>query len=147
MINEVEDCLTHFPSEHKGSTIQLYFAYTCSFTLIFYLNTSPESHTPFVKACRIFHRTAPDYPLSLRLLQGLRSLALALNVDLPEDAMHYFTDVKLERETSLDIPMNYVLPQHQDMLEFLSDDGTDSTVAGVQLADIMSKWGSMTFEP
>jgi hypothetical protein len=87
------------------------------------------------------------------LLSGIKSFSQQLHTQLPPETLACFVDVgkNLPRDADGDIPVAWALPQHNDLLELLSDDGEDDdgdsqqlTAVGIGL--VIAKWNKMTLD-
>lgn len=82
--------------------------------------------------------------MATALLKGIRALALQLKVELPEESLPYFKEAFLIIQSVEDVPISYVIPQHAEMEDLMSDDGNDTTPVGVELGKIIAKWSAMS---
>ena len=134
----------YYPQEMaRGFVGALYLCYVVSFSLVANLDREPQSREPFTEACRHFFRMSRNWPVGAVLLKGLRALALQLNMQLPEESLSYFKETHLSVQPE-DVPISFVIPQQADMAELLSDDGTDTTIIGVELSKIIAKWSALS---
>jgi hypothetical protein len=134
----------HFPQETtRGFSGAFYICYTVGFTLVPNLR-EPGSREPFTEICRYLFLMSKHIPLGAALLKGIQALALQLKMELPEETLPYFKVARLTVQTLEDVPITYAIPQQSEMMDLLSDDGTDTTHVGVELGKIIAKWSAMS---
>ncbi len=146
MMEELFDCLGRFPSEREGSSTTIYFAYTCSYTILSLIESCPSAIRPFARACEVFGRASPNYPVAGLLLVGLRVVATRMGVHLPDEAMALLmsSGAAIPRGSG-DVPLGMVIPQFSQVLESLND-GRDSTDVEVELGTVLEKWIRMSVD-
>ncbi len=110
IMKHVDRCISRYPPQHQGCLTSLYFAYSCTITLVDLLDTSPAAVQPFSQACRVFHRTIGEYPLSNLLLAGLANVATQLGIQLPADTAPYFRDLRIARSKHEVLPLGFIVP-------------------------------------
>lgn len=73
-------------------------------------------------------------------------MAWQLKLTLPSESRSYFDDLEHLSFGHFgdDIPITYVIPQHAEMAESLTQEAAESAVVGVELGKIIAKWSSMT---
>lgn len=130
----------------RGTLAPLYFWYMAAFTLVTMIRRHLDSREPFVRACRSLHSVAQFCPAACAMLQGVQSMSQQLRVALPPEAVELCMDASkiLDFSASPDVPISWAIPKHADLLELLSDHGTDSEPAGVELSKLIMKWNSLT---
>jgi len=137
----------YFPQEMaRGFGAALYICYVVSFTLLGNLNREPSSQGPFTEACRHLFIMSRNIPIGTDILKGIRALSLQLQIDLPEESLPYFKEAHLIVQSAgvEDVPISYVIPQHAEMADLMSDDGNDTTPVGVELGKIIARWSAMS---
>ena len=136
----------HYPQEMAGGFIAaLYLCYVVGTSLVGKLNQEPGSREPFTEACRHCFIMSRNWPVGMTLLKGLRALALQFKVQLPVESLPYFERALLiAQSTAEDIPISFVIPQQADMVDLLSDDGTETAPLGVELGNIIAKWSALS---
>lgn len=140
IIKHIDRHLTRYPSERQGSLTALYFAYTCTITLVDLVGTSPSAVQTFSRACQIFHE-ATEYPLSNLLLEGLAVVAKQLGVPLPADTAPYFSKLNVAGLENENIPLGFVVPIRAQLLKALGDIewDLDPEEARMELGDVLAQ--------
>lgn len=152
ILNELEDCKHSFPIDFlRGSNATMFFFYVTGFLLVFLLDRYRETAcAPFLSTCRFFYDTSRFWPACKAMLKGLLAVMHQLKLKLPQEVNMLVTFSDDSEGHTLpgvashgDIPISWTLPQHTDLVDLLSDDGTDSERAGVELGDLISKWSAI----
>lgn len=152
IIEELEECKHSFPIDFlRGSNATMFFFYVAGFLLVFLLDRHPDAAlNPFLSVCHFFYDTSRFWPACKAMLRGLLAVLQQLDVELPQQirgflALSHDSDNRIQPDVTAkeDIPISWTLPQHMDLVELLSDDGTDSEKAGVELGDLISKWSAV----
>lgn len=153
ILEELEECKRSFPIDFlRGSNATMFFFYVAGFLLVFLLDRYLDAaRGPFLNICRFLDDTSRFWPACKAMLRGLLAVVQQLEVELPPEAKMIFSlchngdDQRQPSVTSeADIPVSWTLPQHTDFVDLLSEDGTDTGRAGVELGDLMSKWSTIT---
>jgi hypothetical protein len=135
----------HYPQEtRRGFIGSLYACYVVGTYLVGILNREPLSREPFTEACRHLFTTSRYWPVGTVILKGLRALSLQLKVQLPEASLPYFEQAPLTVSITEDLPFGFIIPQQDEMVELLSDDGNDTTSVGVELGKLIAKWSAFS---
>jgi hypothetical protein len=152
ILEELEECKRSFPIDFiRGSNATMFFYYVAGFLLVFFQDKHPDqAREPFLSVCQFLHDTSRFWPACRAMLKGLLAVLQQLDADLPQvvkilSTLTQATDGRAEPSTlqEIDIPISWTLPQHTDFVDLLSDDGTDTERAGVELGDLMSKWSAI----
>lgn len=122
IMKHVNRCISTYTPDHQGCLTTVYFAYSCTITLVDLLETSPAAVQPFSQACRVFHGTIGEYPLSNLLLAGLATVASQLGVQLPADTVSYFRDLQIARYEHEILPLGFVVPIGSRLGSLLNED-------------------------
>lgn len=136
-MKHVDRHLTRYPFERQSSISAIYFAYSCTITLVDLLAISPSAVQTFSRACQVFHE-ATEYPLSNLLLEGLVAIANQLCVQLPADSALYFSKLNVVGIEKENIPFGFVYPIRGRLFKPLNDGAWDFELDEVEceLADI-----------
>lgn len=152
ILNELEDCKRSFPIDFlRGSNAIMFFFYVTGFLLVLFLDRyRATASTFFLSTCRFFYDTSRFWPACKAMLKGLLAVVQQLQLKLPQDVnMLVMSSDDSEGPTPSgaasrgEIPISWTLPQHTDLVDSLSDDGTDAERAGVELGDLISKWSAV----
>lgn len=137
-MKHVNRCISAYTPQHQGCLTTLYFAYSCTITLVDLLDTSPAAVQAFSQACGVLHGTIGEYPLSNFLLTGLATVATQLGIQLPADTVSYFKDLQKARSKHEVLPLGFVVPMGSRLgslvnkdWDFFADKG------GIELGDIL----------
>lgn len=133
----------------RGTVAALYFWYMVAFTLVTMIKRHLDSRELFVRVCRSVHSVAKNWPAACAILRGVQAVSQQLKVVLPHEAneLCIHANSMLDLSNSPDIPISWAIPRHEDLLELLSDPGSDSEPAGVELGNLIKKWSAMSLEP
>jgi hypothetical protein len=122
------------------------YAYNIAFILLALLD-DPSTHDLFARVCEFIGNTALDFPMSSYVLQGLRALAWAMEVQIPPDTLSYLENmsgsITGEGTQLQDVPIAYMIPHHDSLKHLLPDDGDDWVVGpsrGIELGSLLTKW-------
>lgn len=149
LLEEVDESRNSMQGDlQRGTLASLYFWYTAAFTLITMIKRHLDSREPFVRACRSMHSVTKFCPAACAMLQGVQSMSQQLRVVLPQEASELCMDAStiLDLSTCLDIPISWAIPRNEDLLELLSDHGTDAEPAGVELSKLILKWNALNVD-
>ena len=119
--------------------------YNPSLTLASMLDDT-RSHDLFTRACFMLHQTSRDYPMSKMILQGLQALAWSLKQTIPPAALRCIASVNAPKEDLQDVPLGFIIPQHDEVLLLLAADDKESAQIGAQLGALITKWSRQSIE-
>ena len=86
------------------------------------------------------------------VLSGLKAVSQQLGVNLPSESLHCFVEIEKEVKNKIpvgvdgDIPITWAIPQHADLTELLSDDGTGTEQSTVELGQLIARWNRMSLD-
>ncbi len=148
IMKHVDQHLTLYPTERQGCLAVLYFAYSCTITLIDLIGTSMPIPRPFSQACLVFFDATVVYPLSSLLLEGLAVVAKHLGVELPADTTPYFTNVPNSRPRREAITLGFVVPMRARLAVLLAADEWEymPEETGIELGDLLARLESVAVE-
>ena len=109
-----------------GSIATPWFLYMGVFTLVSLLNIDSASHEPFSKFCELLFPLAQHWPAAAAIFKGLKALINQLGYNFPADSLRYLSN-DFDLPQADDVPISWMVPQYSDMLDLMSDDGTDIT--------------------
>ena len=92
---------------------------------------------------------AQYWPAAIVLLSGLKAVSQQLNIRVPRESRACFVSIedRLPTGSDGDVPIAWAIPQHAELMELLTDDGTESESqrqSTVELGLVIAKWNRMS---
>lgn len=125
------------------SAMAVYPLYNAVFTLVVMLRHR-AIHDLFARTCRLLAEQREDYPITMYCLQGVQAMADKMHIPIPEGARSSFSILSDELGSVKDVPISFVLPGWDDMVEVLVEDGMGYGEIGVEMGTLIAKWNVMS---
>ncbi|KAI9150359.1 Nitrogen assimilation transcription factor nirA 5 [Paramyrothecium foliicola] len=116
--------------------------YTAAITLLS-LHHHPTARELFTRTCHHLSLRSGDFPFTAYLLQAIKSLAEVSKTELPLESRQYFEALDFKPEDLRDVPLTFVIPDHEDVQKELRNDQKSDSV-GLQLGALIRRWSWMT---
>ena len=132
----------------RGSIIIMWPYFVCSFTLLPLLDSDQSTRQPFITSCLKLRQYAKYWFAAVIILTGLKALAQQLGVVLPSATSSCFSGIEqmLPPRTEGDIAVTWVVPQHKELRQLLSDDDRGPERSSVELGILVARWNRMSLD-